>query len=747
MSQIDLLHIQRFRGITQELEINFPKSKKIHVIFGENGTGKTSIIDAIDYVTNRNLGSIRDKRVSSAGNLPSVNASDPSEIRLVSGTGEWRVTLGKGTPRFQPNNLMGTRILRRSNVQRFIEATASEKFAEIKHLLQIDTIENAESSIRDALKLCKEQMKTEQRSIDDASKILEESWKAAGGAGVDAISWAKTLPADDSSADNESRTRSMRSLLLLQKELGGLITLKQSLEAAQVELAAAHADIAALPTLDQYDAIALGRLLTEAAKVLAGNGITETCPVCEQPITPAHLAEEISKRRASLSQYSQADEKAAKWQNKVRDLQESIQNAEREITSHLRELAGHTDLAAQADGISIASVKNLEQIKTRVNAAIEDLGKQQQSTGRKPLHNALALYSQASRERARLSDASEALEEIEHIMREQRHAFTQETLENVRAECNRIYEAIHPEEQLGFSSLSLDPSSRASLVQTGSFGEKKDINPQALYSEGHLDTLGFAFWLAHSKMDSLSREGKSVIVIDDVFSSVDAEHLHRIVQLLFEEAANFAQIILATHSRVVRDAFLGPRGDANKVNVIELNSFWNLQSGTRLTNVNAAGSALRKATSTENFNRQAAASAAGISLELVLLELSDRFKIKLPYNSRGAYELSILLDRVSSEAKTTTVEDEQLAERSGRAPSEIFTDLKEMKLIRNQVGAHFNAAGLEISDKDVHTFACVALELVEQVSCARCGSVPEVWMGDKFRCRCKSGQRTYLYMK
>ena len=394
----------------------------------------------------------------------------------------------------------------------------------------------------------------------------------------------------------------------------------------------------------------------------------------------------------------------------------------------------------------MASVENLQQILGTVNAAIEDLGKQQQqSTGRKPLQDALAVHSRASRERARLSLAAEKLEAVESIMREQRHAFTQETLENVRAECNRIYEAIHPDEQLGFSSLSLDPSSRASLVQTGSFGEWKGIHPQALYSEGHLDTLGFAFWLAHSKMDSLSQKSKSVIVIDDVFSSVDAEHLNRIVQLLFEEAENFAQIILATHSRVVRDAFLGPRGDANKVNVIELNSFWNLQSGTRLTNVNAAGSALRKATSTENFNRQVAASTAGIGLELVLLQISDRFRTRLPYNSRNEYELSVLLDRVSSDAKTMTVDDEQQPEKSGRAPAEIFTELKEMKLIRNQVGAHFNPGGFEISDKDVHRFAIVALELVELVSCARCGNVPDMRDGEKFRCRCKAGERTYLY--
>ena len=100
---------------------------------------------------------------------------------------------------------------------------------------------------------------------------------------------------------------------------------------------------------------------------------------------------------------------------------------------------------------------------------------------------------------------------------------------------------------------------------------------------------------------------------------------------------------------------------------------------------------------------------------------------------------------MSSDAKTMTVDDEQQPEKSGRAPAEIFTELKEMKLIRNQVGAHFNPGGFEISDKDVHRFAIVALELVELVSCARCGNVPDMRDGEKFRCRCKAGERTYLY--
>jgi len=43
------LTIGGFRGATQLVEIKF-EDKPVVMIFGENGTGKTTIVDAIDFV-------------------------------------------------------------------------------------------------------------------------------------------------------------------------------------------------------------------------------------------------------------------------------------------------------------------------------------------------------------------------------------------------------------------------------------------------------------------------------------------------------------------------------------------------------------------------------------------------------------------------------------------------------------------------------------------------------------------------
>ena len=48
----------QFRGGSQPVTFEFQPNKKFVLIFGENGTGKSSIADAIDFVCNNEFGSL-----------------------------------------------------------------------------------------------------------------------------------------------------------------------------------------------------------------------------------------------------------------------------------------------------------------------------------------------------------------------------------------------------------------------------------------------------------------------------------------------------------------------------------------------------------------------------------------------------------------------------------------------------------------------------------------------------------------
>lgn len=61
MGSLKKLKIVSFRGASQPLELAFDPNKPVILIFGENGTGKSTIIDALDFVLNGQPGSLDDR--------------------------------------------------------------------------------------------------------------------------------------------------------------------------------------------------------------------------------------------------------------------------------------------------------------------------------------------------------------------------------------------------------------------------------------------------------------------------------------------------------------------------------------------------------------------------------------------------------------------------------------------------------------------------------------------------------------
>lgn len=68
-------------------------------------------------------------------------------------------------------------------------------------------------------------------------------------------------------------------------------------------------------------------------------------------------------------------------------------------------------------------------------------------------------------------------------------------------------------------------------------------DPRAFLSEGHLDSLGLCLFLATVK---LFNPPGTILVLDDVLTSIDKDHRHRVGELLMQEFGAY-QIVLTTH--------------------------------------------------------------------------------------------------------------------------------------------------------------------------------------------------------
>src|SRR5690348_14475965 len=109
------------RGATDVTVVAFDPTKKIALIFGENGTGKSSIVDAIDLVCNESIGSLQDRSLDGSprgSHLKSIGKS-PRDLSVVveSGGQIWVGSLKGNSPSSEgPSPKPTAHVLRRSKL-------------------------------------------------------------------------------------------------------------------------------------------------------------------------------------------------------------------------------------------------------------------------------------------------------------------------------------------------------------------------------------------------------------------------------------------------------------------------------------------------------------------------------------------------------------------------------------------------------------------------------------------------------
>ena len=327
------------------------------------------------------------------------------------------------------------------------------------------------------------------------------------------------------------------------------------------------------------------------------------------------------------------------------------------------------------------------------------------------------------------------LQQAYKLVHETRIAFTQQILNDVKDECCRLYARIHPDEPYELSELKLDEKRKASLHQIASFEGVSDVPPQAYFSESHLDTLGFCFWLAVSR---LSSQGDAIIVLDDVFTSTDNVHLERIADLLVEECGKFRQIIITSHNRRWQTLYNYRQLPESKTCLVQLLP-WKRAGGIRHHEAKLLTGELRDLLAASTFDRQAVPSKAGVLLEGVLDVLTIQYRCGMQRSllytlqdyCNGVKKLAVKL-----KVQHLSVNGEGTEQWEAFALQSLLTDISEHYYVRNLLGGHANSAGEEIPDQEARRFGELAVELIERLTCRACGELARKLQTDHYACRC-----------
>lgn len=781
MDRIEHLAVENYRGASTLLKLDINPNKPVVLIFGENGTGKTTIADALDAIGNCAKGSLKDRSSTRArDHLPTIGMTGGDvRIELIMGGKTWRSTLSGDEIVTSPTARPKIRILRRKDLQKLIEAQPAQRYEALRHFIDVDKVERSESTLKGAADAAEVGFKNALKQWGDADAQLQEIWEREGKPGKDAVNWAKQIAAQDATkvgAEIVQLRSGHRAIEIAEaalkefREAAGVAT--ESNKAAQE----VEREVTALPGIDAKQAISLTGLLRQAESLLKIGTHPDECPLCQQEISIEKLSADIGSRLTGLKTYDDLSAKRSKAAQKVSfakqsvglkvgslfgaasTLLESFKSGENKIIAAAGFKAADYPLITSGPIASKDQESAVEQatklislvsaVKDKISAHVTKLTK---DSG---LINSIGVqYGQlqeSEKTTAELDKLHTALQQAYNLARLARIEFTQKILDDIATETNRLYAEIHPKELIAISKLALDQGKRASLSQEATFEGYNNVPPQAYFSESHLDTLGFCFWLALAKREN--PDSDAVIVLDDVFTSVDAQHLNRIAQLLTDESGNFAHVVITTHQRLWRDIYRFMQGAGKLTDTIELQR-WSLAKGISNFKTKLAVDELIASIVAAPFDRQITASKLGVLLEATLDNLALQYRCRVARTADGEYTLGELLDGTTKLFNKLEVHRPELdADGNPAAPpnylaakvDNVLTKLRGLAFLRNQVGAHFNAAGSTVADADVELFAKLTVELAEGLSCPTCGQIPGKRTATYFACSCAEPHETRL---
>lgn len=169
-------------------------------------------------------------------------------------------------------------------------------------------------------------------------------------------------------------------------------------------------------------------------------------------------------------------------------------------------------------------------------------------------------------------------------------------------------------------------------------------HPRALHSEGHQDSMGLCLYMAINKKIS---EGKvKLVIFDDVVMSIDSDHRRSVCKLLIEKFPDM-QFLITTHNRTWARQ-LSTDGVVKRKNLIEFKG-WSVDSGPKYKENLEVWDEIRK--KVEDNEIASAAHQLREHLEFFFGNVCDSLAADVRYRIDGRNELGDFLNGAKSAYK------------------------------------------------------------------------------------------------
>lgn len=731
------LTIGHLRGSVSPFTLQFEKGKKLTIIYGENGTGKSTICDALEFIGKGKVGSLENRglgRTAQYWHSLGKTAADIA-VSFETTSGSCRATVGKNDVVVDPPQLRPqVEVLRRSQILSLIEANPADRYTEISRFIDVAPVEASEKALRDAVRDAEKALDTATTRIVENQTGINQYWESAGKPDGDPLVWARKECARDATifdAEITALSAVSAAFARLSPYPPKLQDAESKLKAAVDQAAQAQKDVDGCLATISADAEETVGVLEAAGKFLAKNAAPAVCPLCESSEKIADLANRVNSRlqkfsalRTAKAKKHAADQLCLKLSPQLESLKASAKKEADDFETVRQKNPIPKDIPIPSSPAPENHPELAAWLATNAGLPAEWKTAETARLDKKQffgaLKKALQTLTDNNQAQQQLGIILPAMKKVLQVVEEERRKFIDTTLLSIAAEVDRLYTSVHPGEGVTDIRLALDPARRASLAIEASFGGKTGVPPQAYFSDSHLDTLGLCVFFA---LAAREKPEEMFLVLDDVLASIDEPHVERLIEMIYSESLKFRHCLITTHYRPWKEKLRWGWLKHGQCQFVEL-SKWSLQQGLILTRSTPDIERLRALLAETPPDPQLVCAKAGVILEAILDFLTLLYECSVPRRPNGLYTLGDLLPAVRGEKKlkqALKVDVHKGFDASGLPIYDsvllgsFFDELHRIAQARNVFGCHFNNIAFTLLDSDAIGFGKQVLDLASVV--------------------------------
>jgi hypothetical protein len=456
------LQIEHLRGTLTPFSLPFEKGKTLMIIYGENGSGKSSICDALEFLGKGDIGSLNDRGLGKTTKYWSSHGKTSADVSvtLMTSNGSCIGTMARNgsvivTP---PENRPRVEVFRKAQIGSLVEAAPADRYKAVQRFVDVSGVESSEDALRRLIRELTTSQQIAIAEIGQNQQTLLQFWHEAGNPEPGWREWAEA----EAVKDLGSLQSEITAIQYLAAAYDALHRASNRIPEAQHRLAAADAAAVAARTAANesaqrlaHDASETLAILSAARTYLSKHGNPSACPLCESAEHITDLDRRVDERIRSFDSVRNAEAEAGRLEREQEAAELQLASATSAALAEIdrfREASSRSDLP---EGVLIPAhppPKNVGALTgwldetanltlTWEQAIIDRLDKKHFFG---VLRAAVETWRENTETQLELERLLPRLVRALEIVVNERRTFSDDVLASIAAEVGRLYELVHP---------------------------------------------------------------------------------------------------------------------------------------------------------------------------------------------------------------------------------------------------------------------------------------------------------------